>query len=351
MEISKKRIEWVDYLKAFACFLVVMGHLIQSLQKANIDNYTNITSFINWFIYLFHMPLFMCISGFLYCKTKKEFTWESYKEFEINKIINLLIPYVTFYLTFIGINMMFSSSVNNVRGLNDLLGILNNPMPPFWFLYALLSIFIVIPIIELIFKNNKKTTFVFWAILKIISIFIKTNIYFIDAIMSYSIYFYFGTFINEKSKFEKKKNISINIFCIIIYIIMSIIYYRHNKYITSFYINLMNIIFAISGIYICINIFRTIEPSKFLDTFKNYTFQIYLTHTIFAAGIRIVLLKIGITNYFIQFSIGLIVSIYVPVIMSIISKKIMYTEIFFYPTKTIKELKKEGKKLKCQRKN
>ena len=66
-----KRIEWIDYLKAFACFLVVIGHLIQSLQKANIDNYIVITNFINWFIYLFHMPLFMCMSGFLYCKTKK----------------------------------------------------------------------------------------------------------------------------------------------------------------------------------------------------------------------------------------------------------------------------------------
>lgn len=31
MADNKKRIEWVDTLKAFACFLVVLGHLLQSL--------------------------------------------------------------------------------------------------------------------------------------------------------------------------------------------------------------------------------------------------------------------------------------------------------------------------------
>ena len=146
--MKKKRIVWIDYVKAFACFLVVLGHLLQSLQKSNIDNNLYITEFINWFIYLFHMPLFMCMSGFLYCKTKRDFSWENYKKFEKKKIINLLIPYITFYMLFIVINMIFGGSVNTKRGIEDVLNIFNNPMPPYWFLYALMSIFIIIPIIE-----------------------------------------------------------------------------------------------------------------------------------------------------------------------------------------------------------
>ena len=57
MTDKKNRIEWIDYLKAFACILVVLGHLLQSFQKSNIDNNQNITSFIIWFIYLFHMRI------------------------------------------------------------------------------------------------------------------------------------------------------------------------------------------------------------------------------------------------------------------------------------------------------
>ena len=91
-----KRIVWIDYLKTFACILVVIGHLIQSLQMSNIDNYPQITGFINWFIYLFHMPLFFCISGYLYEKNKKDFSWKNYKNFEIKKIINLAVPFPSY---------------------------------------------------------------------------------------------------------------------------------------------------------------------------------------------------------------------------------------------------------------
>lgn len=341
MDANRQRIEWVDYLKTFACFLVVLGHLIQSLQKSNIDTHTNITSFINWFIYLFHMPLFMCMSGFLYCKTKKEFSWKTYKQFEIKKIINLAVPYFTFYLLFVGINLVFAANVNNVRGIE---GIFNNPIPPYWFLYALLSIFIVIPLLEKCF-NNENMLFTVLTILKFISIFFNTNIYFIDSIMAYGIYFYLGVFIKEEAvKEHSNKKILINLFCIIIYIIMSIIYYRHKDLYDINICKIINIIFAISGILICVNFFKIFNTLKILNTFKNYTFQIYLTHTIFAAGIRIVLFKLRISSYCIHFIIGLVTSIYIPVIMSIVSEKFLYTNFFFYPTKTIKELKERKEK-------
>ena len=197
-ETKNKRVEWVDYVRAFACFLVVLCHLMQSLQTANLDNNKVLTSHINWLIYLFHMPLFLCVSGFLYSKTKMQFTLENYKSFAKKKIINLSIPYFTFYLLYLVINIIFSSSVNSPKGINEFIGIFNNPMSPFWFLYALLSIFIMIPIIENIFKNNKKSVMVFLVILKIISIFWKSKIYFIYSFMAYAMYFYFGMFISEE---------------------------------------------------------------------------------------------------------------------------------------------------------
>lgn len=335
---KKERIVWVDYVKAFACFLVVLGHLLQSLQKANLDNHTQITDFINWFIYLFHMPLFMCMSGFLYCKSKKEFTWENYKKFEKKKIINLLVPYITFYLLFIAINVMFSGSVNNKRGIDDVLNIFNNPMPPYWFLYALLSIFLLIPLVEKILKYDKQQVFSLLIILKIISIFWKSKIYLIDSFMENAIYFYFGVFINL-GKSNNRKNIINKVLLIIMYVACSILYYNYINEINKIAKAIINIIFALLGTYISVIIFRNIEKNIILDTFKKYTFEIYLTHTIFAAGVRIVLLKLGITNYVIHFVLGILASIDIPVMMSIISKKIKYTEIFFYPIKTIEELK------------
>lgn len=333
-----ERIQWIDYLKAFTCFLVVLGHLLQSLTKIGIDNHYNITNTIDTIIYLFHMPLFMCISGYLYLKTKKEFSWKNYKKFEMKKIINLSIPYFIFYILFILINILFSSSVNNPRSFEDLINMFNSPLAPYWFLYALLSIFIIVPILEKIFKNNKKYVFLVFIILKLLSIFVKTNVYFIDSIMSWAIYFYLSIFFIKKEK-QQNSNIFINIINSMIYIIFGIIYSVYFYKIPEYINEVIRLFFAIIGIYICINIFKNIKKSKILDTFKKYTFQIYLMHTIFAAGIRIILLKLGITNYYIHLIFGLLASIYIPVLISIISEKNKYTNFFFYPVKTIEEIK------------
>lgn len=342
MNKSSKRIEWIDYLKAFACVLVVLGHLIQSLQKAGIDSNQTITSFINWFIYLFHMPVFFCISGYLYEKKKKEFTWDNYKKFEAKKIANLAIPYFVFYLLFVGINMVFADSVNNPRGVQDILDIFNNPMPPYWFLYTLLSVFIMMPLIEKIFNNKKYLILLVLLLLKVISIFIKTNIYFLDSFFFNAIYFYIGNFINIKInniETKKIKQIMYNVLLMIGYLVITIIIYANIDRINENILELIKIVLAISGTYICISIFRNIKKCKILDTMKQYTFQIYLLHTIFAAGIRIVMFKLGIQNYVIHFIVGLLASIYVPVLVGIICEKTKYLNFFFYPTKTIKEIK------------
>ncbi len=337
MENCKKRIEWVDYLKAFACFLVVVGHLIQSLQKANIDTYNHITSFINYLIYLFHMPLFMCVSGFLYCKYSSRYSINEYRKFIVKKFFNLAIPYFTFYIMFVGVNMIFSTSVNTNRGIVDILNMFNNPMPPYWFLYSLLSIFIAIPLVEYVCSYNKKIVFLLLMLFKILSVLVKTNIYFVDTIMGYAIYFYFGCFIKEEK--ECKEKYRENVLLVGLYLIFSLVYYNYRKMLSDNIIEMLNILFALAGIWICVNIFRNKVKSIFLNTFKNYTFQIYLMHTIFAAGVRIILLKLNIDNYFIHLIVGLAVSIYVPVLISIISKKIKYTDFFFYPIKTIRELR------------
>ena len=339
---NKKRILWIDYLKVFACILVVLGHLIQSLQKSNIDNFENITSFINWFIYLFHMPLFFVASGYLYELKKKGFSLKQYKGFIIKKIINLGIPYLTFYLAYVLINMIFASSVNSPKGINEIIGIVNNPMPPYWFLYALLSIFIFIPLLEKLLKNKKNLIFILLLCLKVLSVFINTNIYLIDSFFENAVYFYLGSIL--KVVFEKKRNINTNnilysFFAIFIYIIISIVFYLNIDNIGYNLSEIIKIAFAIFAVLICINIFRKIKTNFIFENLKNYTFQIYLLHTIFAAGFRIVLLKVGISNYAIHFIIGLIASIVIPIIVGKICEKTKYLNFFFYPIKTLDEVK------------
>lgn len=348
MESKQKRVIWIDYLKVFACILVIIGHLIQSLQKSSIDNHTDITSFINWFIYLFHMPLFFTISGYLYRIKEKKFSWKQYKSFILKKVMNLGIPYLVFYLLYVIINMIFADSVNSLKGMEEIIGIVNNPMPPYWFLYALLSIFILVPLVEKLLKNRKNIIFAVLIVLKVLSIFINTKIYLIDSFCQNAIYFYLGSMLTNVNSILNRRQIARNIIkkvlFIITYIIVAIIYYVFFRKINVYISAIIRVAFAICGILICINIFKNIEHCKVFEYIKNYTFQIYLLHTIFAAGFRILLIKFGIYNYLIHFVVGLLASIIFPIIIAKICKKTKYLNFFFYPLKTIEEIK--NKKVK-----
>lgn len=126
-----------------------------------------------------------------------------------------------------------------------------------------------------------------------------------------------------------------------LYVGLSIVFYFSKRFIPAKINALILIAFAIGGVVISILDFKDMTTNKYFDSIKKYTFQIFLMHTIFAAGARIALLKFGITNYFIHLILGFLASIYIPILVSKISEKIKYTEFFFFPIRTVKMLKKE----------
>lgn len=85
-KISKDREKWVDVVRGFAIYLVVLGHCIQYATPHNYEFKENI---VFQFIYGFHMPLFMIVSGYLF--------WYSINRYDlihgvIAKIKGIMIP-------------------------------------------------------------------------------------------------------------------------------------------------------------------------------------------------------------------------------------------------------------------
>ena len=62
---------------------------------------------------------------------------------------------------------------------------------------------------------------------------------------------------------------------------------------------------------------------------------IFLMHTLFAAPIRSVLLKMGVTNAVVHVVLGLSISFAGPIIATLIMKKTKWLEFFLYPNKII----------------
>lgn len=84
-----KRNNYIDWLKGFAIFSVVLGHCWMRDEA------------LYWFIYRFHMVLFMTISGFLFNGNR------SFKEFFLKKAKGMLIPYVMFSILSMLVSIVF----------------------------------------------------------------------------------------------------------------------------------------------------------------------------------------------------------------------------------------------------
>ena len=73
-----------------------------------------------------------------------------------------------------------------------------------------------------------------------------------------------------------------------------------------------------------------------MDFLAKYTMPIYLMHTLFAAPMRSVLLKLGIGSSVIHVVLGLGISFVGPIIAAWIMKKTKWLEFFLYPNKFVK---------------
>lgn len=95
------------------------------------------------------------------------------------------------------------------------------------------------------------------------------------------------------------------------------------------------------GLLACIAVILLVVDSeeKFgrgMNFLAKYTMPIFLMHTLFAAPLRSVLVKVGIENAVIHVVLGLGISFVGPIIAAWTMKKTKWLEFFLYPNKFVK---------------
>lgn len=140
---SKDRLYWVDIAKCLGIFLMILGH--GPLFACNPS--------LRQFIYCFHMPLFFCISGFLYAKI-------SFKDTLKRDYKRLLIPYLVLNLLAVfiyGIIEYLKGDLNSFHpvlmriysfllGLGYAIGEFKPLLTATWFIIALFFIRLIVSI-------------------------------------------------------------------------------------------------------------------------------------------------------------------------------------------------------------
>lgn len=322
--MEEKRIEWIDWLKGFCMILIVLGHVIRGFISAGMYEQIDL-KYIDYTIYSFHMPLMFFISGFLYSITREE-KLKDWKDFILDKIVKLYIPYLIFaYILFI-FKTIFDSSINSETNMNNFITIPFMPFDIYWFLMALLLIFIVYSFMDYKKINNKLITSIGFISL-IISFYIPSN-YYIKLIFKYiglGFYFYLGSYLTNKA-ISKKWIMPL----LIGYIILNVVNYYFDLQIC-----VIEIALALSMILILVIYAQNYKHnSKLLNKIGKQSMIIYLLHTFFTSFTRIVLIKINVTSFIIQLFLGVAMGICMPLLVYYLINKfkfLSWCKFAFYP--------------------
>ncbi len=326
----KTREKWVDDIKVIACILVVLGHFFQSMTKANILPENDLYKWFNTTIYYFHVPLFFICSGYLYQKYSKVTSVGNWYRNIVKKVLALGVPYATFTTATWVLKKVFSSSVNDQIGdLRETLFL--HPTAPYWYLYALFFIFLITPTF-----NSVKAAAVGLVVALAAKGLILTGggggVYAVSTVLSNEIWFVLGMSICVFNVQLKGRRIQGTI-CGALFVILSVVVYRAK-------ISGGVIPFAM-GLLACVAVILMVAGAerrfcRGMDILAKYTMPIFLMHTLFAAPMRSVLLKLGIGSSVIHVVLGLGISFLGPIIAAWIMKKTKWLEFFLYPNKFVK---------------
>ncbi len=113
---------------------VVVGHVIAGLNGSNLLQDDSYWFELNRWIYTWHMPLFVFLSGFLNHRLPSQ----SLRAFLQNQLETLVFPYALWGTTQTVFHIAASSLTNNHGSWWDLFDLINDPPLQFWFLYFLL---------------------------------------------------------------------------------------------------------------------------------------------------------------------------------------------------------------------
>lgn len=331
--MERKREVWVDYIKVFACILVVLGHFFQSMTKSNILPANDVYHWFDTTVYYFHVPLFFICSGYLYQKLSRVDSFERWKRNVLKKLITFGIPYFTFSIVTWVLKTAFSSSVNDQLG-GIIETLLMKPASPYWYLYCLFLLFLVTPTIN----GTKSMIYVVGVAVigRVIALSgVDIPVYAVSVVLINEIWFVSGMILAcepVRSWFMRQKPL-IGWITVCLFAATSVFAYVYElgNGIVALILGMMA---CIGFLLMFISMFK--KENKVMDYLSKYTMPIFLMHTIFAASVRAVLLKIGIQNGVIHMVIGLGISFVGPIIAAEVMKRIKCMEFFLYPGKYIK---------------
>lgn len=212
-----KRDHQIDNIKGILILLVVFGHSLELLRLKSM-----FANFLYNFIYTFHMPVFIFISGYL-AKNVEKGRNSAFRQ--------LFIPFILFNSIWNLIQILFTQNVTIPITSPTIFSFLN----PGWALWFILALFIY----RLLLPDLKKLKHIFWVTLTIgilSRLFSEFNIFLsLSRILVFSPYFIGGYLLSSKQLDDlRDSNIIYSLLIFLLTTIFTYIFVFHTNFPTEF---------------------------------------------------------------------------------------------------------------------
>lgn len=267
-----------DILKVFSTILVVVAHITKfySYEGGVFEVPSNpILDYITNFIYSFHMPLFIFLSGAIFCECIRRGKYDNFVSFVNNKFKRLMIPYFVWGLFYVAPVMVCLKITDLTYVQYVVQGIfceLNSRH--LWFLWVLFFCFVIIRFLKPIMCKGLKAQGVILFLslgMAIVSPYFP-GIFGINHVMYYVFYFVLGYLFHQKQvKIDKflqgKWYLSILLFVMVVFGV------KYIYLVSSVLVALIGIIFCYS---VVANMGTGIVQTRIYKGIQKNSFGIYL---------------------------------------------------------------------------
>lgn len=304
-----KKTEYITAMQSLGILLVVLGHSYPLGVP-----FPKVYGVIHSYIYSFHMPLFVCISGFLLYYTGG--IKHRYTTFMRKKTVRILLPYVVISTILYLPKVLLSRYA--LRGTDvSLTGFLMNIFYPhlnvlghFWFLPVLFGMFVISPLI-LSFTNSNLRLVLGSAVCLALNLFdplADIKLFGLAYLGKLLIFFWIGILIAKYNSHVERLFIRTEFFMLAIAIFLVLNAKWHSNAVTMLFAAGTGILMSFSFGHIYVR-----QEWNVLRMLDGYSYQIYLLHWPIEACTFIVVYRIAhvgwLTTCLSMFIVGLTASL------------------------------------------
>lgn len=276
-----KRLDYVSWIQFIGVLCVIFGHSMNDIAVPDALRE------VKYWVYIFHMPLFFLVSGYLFSYTggfeHKGGYWGTLK----SKFSRLVIPYIIWNVLFIAPKIMMADYTNDQVELTpQYFGMLmlyprNNILGHTWFLFALFEMFVIAILFERWKKNRLLWIPVACALVVLNCFGVTERFLAVGDLMKNGIFFWTGLLLGtvdiDKLK-EAATNRSLMLWTLAIIVIGTVIWaFNHDGFSSNMPVNMlavgMAVILMLGMLQVKFNL-----GGKFIEFVSRNSFAIYIMH-------------------------------------------------------------------------